>query len=143
MKSGCSRDRMPFSAPRPCAHSGCSQLVRGRTNRCPAHTHDTVDRARDHARPSAQQRGYDSRWDRARRAFLLQHPLCECDECRSGAGQVTSASVVDHIVPHRMAEALKSGNPEQIKRAQSLFWDRSNWQAMSKAHHDRKTGSGR
>jgi 5-methylcytosine-specific restriction protein A len=35
------------------------------------------------------------------------------------------ASVVDHIVPHRGDMAL--------------FWDRSNWQAMSKLCHDRKT----
>ncbi|AFR18473.1 HNH endonuclease [Burkholderia pseudomallei] len=35
------------------------------------------------------------------------------------------ASVVDHIVPHR-------GDAH-------LFWDQSNWQAMSKSCHDRKT----
>lgn len=35
------------------------------------------------------------------------------------------ASVVDHIVPHR-------GDA-------NLFWDQSNWQAMSKSCHDRKT----
>jgi 5-methylcytosine-specific restriction protein A len=34
--------------------------------------------------------------------------------------------VVDHIVPHRGRE--------------QLFWDESNWQALCKACHDRKTG---
>lgn len=41
----------------------------------------------------------------------------------SAMGRVTSATVVDHIVPHR-------GNNE-------LFWDKSNWQALCKPCHDR------
>jgi 5-methylcytosine-specific restriction endonuclease McrA len=51
------------------------------------------------------------------------HPLCE--ECL-GHGVAMPATVVDHIVPHR-------GDPK-------LFWDRSNWQALCKRCHDRKTG---
>lgn len=35
------------------------------------------------------------------------------------------ATIVDHIIPHK-------GNME-------LFWDRDNWQAMSKECHDKKT----
>jgi len=35
------------------------------------------------------------------------------------------ATVVDHVIPHR-------GN-------QDIFWDQSNWQAMSKPCHDSKT----
>jgi 5-methylcytosine-specific restriction protein A len=38
---------------------------------------------------------------------------------------VTVATVVDHILPHRGDRVL--------------FWDRSNWQALSKKCHDRKT----
>jgi 5-methylcytosine-specific restriction protein A len=34
--------------------------------------------------------------------------------------------VVDHIVPHRGRE--------------QLFWDESNWQALCKPCHDKKTG---
>jgi len=41
-------------------------------------------------------------------------------------GRYTRATVVDHIKPHR-------GDRE-------LFWDQSNWQALCKAHHDKKTG---
>ena len=37
----------------------------------------------------------------------------------------TKATVVDYIVPHR-------GD-------QKLFWDKSNWQPLCKACHDRKT----
>lgn len=74
---------------------------------------------------SAASRGYDSKWRKAREQFLQEHPLCECEDCQAGAKRVTAASVVDHRIPHRGDMAL--------------FWDRSNWQAMSKPCHDRKT----
>lgn len=75
-------------------------------------------------RGSATKRGYGYRWRKARTAFLKQHPLCECDECKR-LGRVRAATVVDHIKPH--------------KGDKKLFWDRSNWQAMAKECHDRKT----
>lgn len=78
------------------------------------------DRAHDRRRGSFRERGYDARWDKARAAYLRQHPLCVM--CRR-AGQLVAATVVDHIVPHR--------------RDQRLFWDESNWQALCKRHHDR------
>jgi 5-methylcytosine-specific restriction protein A len=71
-------------------------------------------------RPSARERGYTSRWDRARKAFLQRHPLCRmCEE----AGLVTAARVVDHIVPHKGDAAL--------------FWDPGNWQPLCTACHSR------
>lgn len=49
--------------------------------------------------------------------------------------------MVDHIIPHRLDQALASGNAAAIAEAQRLFWRRSNWQAMSKPCHDRKTAT--
>jgi len=49
------------------------------------------------------------------------------------------SEVVDHIRPHRLDEALDSGDQAAITKARALFWDRNNWCAMSKLHHDRKT----
>ena len=70
-------------------------------------------------RGTAAQRGYGSRWQKARAIFLAEHPLC----CRCGEeGQVTPATVVDHIEPH--------------KGDQKLFWDQKNWQPLCKPHHD-------
>lgn len=70
-------------------------------------------------RASARQRGYNTAWDKARRTYLAQHPLCVfCEQ----QGIVSPASVVDHIKPHR-------GD-------QTLFWDTANWQALCKPHHD-------
>ena len=100
---------------KPCRHPGCPKLTDGMY--CEGH-------ARLHAsdRASASVRGYDSRWEKARRRFLKAHPLCvRCMEQE----RLVKASVVDHIVPHR-------GDAE-------LFWDESNWQALCKSCHDHKT----
>jgi len=71
-------------------------------------------------RGSARQRGYDSRWERARLVYLRQFPLCvKCE----ASGLFVAATVVDHIVPHR---------GDQV-----LFWDsENNWQSLCKSHHD-------
>lgn len=71
----------------------------------------------DKLRPSARQRGYDSRWQAARTDYLKAHPTCA--ECSA------PATVVDHVAPHR-------GD-------QRLFWDRSNWQPLCASHHSAKT----
>jgi 5-methylcytosine-specific restriction endonuclease McrA len=81
---------------------------------------EAVERAKarkarhDERRPTARERGYDSKWDKARAEFLAEHPHCRvCGE---------PATVVDHIVPHR-------GDPK-------LFWDRKNWQSLCAHHHN-------
>ncbi len=58
----------------------------------------------------------------ATEARLRRHPLCV--RCKA-QGRFTAATVVDHIIPHR-------GDPH-------LMWDESNWQALCKSCHDRKT----
>lgn len=77
--------------------------------------------AYDRQRPTARQRGYDSKWERAAKQFLAQprNRLCAC-----GCGRV--ADMVDHVIPHR-------GDMK-------LFWDQSNWQPMARSpcHSSRK-----
>lgn len=69
------------------------------------------------ARRTANDRGYDYRWQKARLTFLRDNPFCvHCSP------RFVAATVVDHITPHR-------GNEQ-------LFWDRSNWQALCKPCHD-------
>jgi hypothetical protein len=73
-------------------------------------------------RGTRSERGYTNDWFRARHVFLQDHPLCAyCD----AEGRATPADVVDHVIPHR-------GD-------QDLFWDRRNWQALCKTHHDQKS----
>ncbi|QIE89467.1 HNH endonuclease [Pseudomonas nitroreducens] len=68
---------------------------------------------------TSSQRGYDYRWQKAREAYLLDHPLCVY--CLR-KGMTSAACVVDHIEAHH-------GNQE-------LFWDRENWQSLCKPCHD-------
>jgi len=76
----------------------------------------------DKQRPSSSRRGYGSKWQKARQAFLFKHPLCRiCEE----KGIIQSANVVDHIIPH--------------KGDMKLFWSRSNWQPLCTTCHNRKT----
>jgi 5-methylcytosine-specific restriction endonuclease McrA len=68
---------------------------------------------------SAAERGYGSKWQKARFHYLSAHPLCKlCNDI----GQIAESTVVDHIKPH-------GGD-------WSLFWDSQNWQPLCKACHD-------
>jgi 5-methylcytosine-specific restriction endonuclease McrA len=73
-------------------------------------------------RPTARQRGYDRRWEKASKLFLGDNPLCV--ECQK-QGVVKAADCVDHIVPHK-------GDYER-------FWNDENWQALCVSCHARKT----
>lgn len=71
-------------------------------------------------RKSSAARGYGSRWQKYRAAFLARNPLCAMHQ---QLGQVVPATVVDHIKPHR-------GD-------QSLFWDKANHQPLCESCHNR------
>jgi 5-methylcytosine-specific restriction protein A len=90
----------------------------------PAHWRPHVERPRtyDDRRGNSAQRGYGSKWRKARATHLEGEPLCRHCMAR---GKTTAATEVDHITPHR-------GD-------WSLFWDRLNWQSLCKACHSRKT----
>ncbi|MGU3496296.1 HNH endonuclease signature motif containing protein [Xanthobacteraceae bacterium A53D] len=100
---------MPIRAPRIC---GCGQRVASDL-RCPCENRRKAQA--DARRPPARARGYDSKWDIARAAYLKAHPVC----VRCSA----PASVVDHIIPH--------------KGDKGRFWDRTNWQPLCGPCHNR------
>ena len=68
---------------------------------------------------TSSQRGYGSRWRKARDGFLKANPLCAY--CQK-QGRIEPATVVDHVKPH--------------KGDQALFWDKANWQPLCKHCHD-------
>ncbi|WP_323181418.1 AAA family ATPase [Kaistia algarum] len=71
----------------------------------------------------ARERGYDSRWDKARATFLSRRPHCEFVVDGKACGK--PATIVDHVVPHR-------GDQE-------LFWDSGNWMPLcAHCHSSRK-----
>ena len=83
--------------------------------------HEAVHRGE---RECSSRRGYDRKWQRARKRFLNAHPLCiEC--MKQTPPKYTKATVVDHVTPHR-------GDA-------TLFWDENNWQPLCKPCHDSKT----
>jgi 5-methylcytosine-specific restriction enzyme A len=102
---------MPMTPRRPCATSGCPNLVT-RGQHCPIH-----QAAYERARGTRTQRGYDNRWGRYSRARLARFPFC------AWCGRL--ADVTDHIRSARAA-------PE-------LFWNKSNHQSLCAECHARKT----
>jgi 5-methylcytosine-specific restriction protein A len=117
---------MPFKSPKECLNPNCHELTT-KGAYCPAHTveHKPYNKELDRSRGSACERGYDGKWRQARVGYLRKHPLCI--ECVT-FGARTPATVVDHIVPHR-------GDKD-------LFWHSSNWQALCRRCHNKKTAKG-
>ena len=108
---------MPRRPAQPCKFPNCPLLVPYGSKYCKEH--ESVLSLEVN---STNDKGYDSRWNKARVRFLKTHPLCV--RCRA-KGMITPATVVDHVTPHR-------GN-------QKLFWNEGNWQPLCKSCHDRKT----
>lgn len=99
---------------KPCKHFGCMALTNNKSGYCEEHRSD-----RDRFRKSSRERGYDSRWAKYSKWFLVHNPICAiCSR---------AATVVDHIIPHK-------GNYE-------LFWDPKNHQPLCKHCHDVKTAT--
>ena len=115
---------MPRAPARLCSYPGC--MIPTTQGKCDKHLTAKRDRNRNERRPSAGQRGYGWQWQKARRLFLNDNPLCA--ECMR-AGRTVAAKVVDHIEPHR-GDAIK-------------FWDCGNWASMCVRCHNIKTGRGR
>jgi 5-methylcytosine-specific restriction protein A len=105
----------------PCKKIGCPEL--SIDTYCEEHDKQ-LRKEQDSKRLSASERGYDSKWRKARLGYLNKHPLCV--HCLD-RGKYTPATVLDHITPHK-------GDKE-------LFWDKKNWQSLCKYHHDVKTAS--
>ncbi|WP_242506587.1 HNH endonuclease [Piscirickettsia salmonis] len=62
------------------------------------------------------------RWQRERKIFLQDHPLCK--QCLQD-DKLIPTTEVDHIKPH-------DGDHD-------LMWNQNNWQALCKSCHSRKT----
>lgn len=80
--------------------------------------HSRVSNYATPGRATAHQRGYDHRWRKESKAFLVLHPWC----VNLGDGCTALATLVDHKRPHRGDRAL--------------FWDRTNWQGLCDHCHN-------
>lgn len=107
---------MPVRGPRICA---CGVRVpHGVRCKCEA-ARDAERKARyDKTRPNSTQRGYGSRWEKDRKAFLSMRENRRC----KWPGCSEQASHVDHIIPHKGDPALRD--------------DPKNWQGLCAHHHN-------
>jgi 5-methylcytosine-specific restriction enzyme A len=77
-------------------------------------------------RPNSNARGYTSKWARAAKAYLADHPLCECDDCLLiPPAERPRAQHVDH------RDGCGPNGPRGF--------DPTNFMAMAHACHSRKT----
>jgi 5-methylcytosine-specific restriction protein A len=75
----------------------------------------------DHGGESARQRGYGAQHQKLRKQLLAREPLCRPCQAK---GQVTAATIADHIVPIAKGGAI---------------YDISNMQPVCSDCHDAKT----
>lgn len=141
--------------PRPksiCRQAGCGAKI-DTPGYCDKHL-KAKRKDEDDRRGTAQERGYTSAWTKARAAWLRKYPLCTYCLAAVGISQsadtaaliaaclrarikLPTASVVDHIIAHRLKEAIDSGDEARIAKAKALFWDsENNWQSLCKLCHD-------
>lgn len=81
---------MPYNPANPCRYPLCPNMAIKGSSYCKLHQ-KKVQTPDD--RLSAAQRGYDSRWRKLRKMYLMQNPLCEI--CKSN-GAVRLATLVHH-----------------------------------------------
>lgn len=105
--------------PKPPHICTCGNIV-PHGERCACQINQTRERNKRHdrRRPNASQRGYGSKWRKARAAFLAMFDRCAWPGCNA------KATLVDHIIPH--------------KGDDHLFWDQTNWQPLCTSCHSRK-----
>lgn len=104
---------MPNKPLAPCLNPRCTALTR--TGYCDKHKSE-----RTHKPINNNQQLYSWNWRKQSKEFLSNNPFCTI--CKRKL-----ATEVDHIEPHQ-------GDP-------SRFWDSTNWQALCKCCHSRKTAS--
>jgi len=113
---------MPIASPRPCSKPGCGKLV-PHGGPCPGN-HPTREQARDRARGTFRERGYDTRWDKLSKRWRRLHPLCAL--CKA-QGKTVLGDLVDHIV--------------SVRRAPERVLDESNLQTLCTTCHNAKTNA--
>lgn len=123
---------MPSRPKSICRAPGCGRLIAA-PGYCEQHK-KAVQQRQDERRGTSTERGYDNRWRKAREYYLRKYPLCVYCQMLD---RLTAANVVDHIEPHRLKEAMGSGDSHRIARARYLFWDAdNNWASLCETCHN-------
>jgi 5-methylcytosine-specific restriction enzyme A len=104
---------MPIRPKKPCAFNFCGALVPAGTRFCEKHR-KAENKRYDKQRGNFRERGYTTQWDKARKKFLMENPLCSCGQ---------AAVLVHHKI--------------KVKDRPDLLLDFSNLQAMCRDCHSR------
>ena len=122
---------MPRRALRPCKQHECNVLTNDRSGYCPGHIYLAEELKKQHwkrhdvSRGSARERGYDSRWEKVRRIFLMRNPLCY--DCMI-KGRFTPANEVHHV--------------KKVREHPELRLTIDNLIALCKSCHSKRTSKG-
>ncbi len=100
---------MPYKPKRPCSFPGCPNLTDGLF--CWEHQKVENKRYDKYRRNPEHGRRYGRSWQRIRKAYAEQHPLCE--ECLK-EGRLVPVEQVHHIVP------LSEGGTNDFSNLRSL-----------------------
>jgi len=122
---------MPLRAMKLCKQSKCKHLTRNANGYCDEHQQIAIDKTNewkaryDKQRGSSRERGYDKTWERLRKMYLRDHPLCE--DCLE----------IDELEP-----ATEVHHKEKVKDHPELRLVMNNLRALSKACHSKRTARG-
>ncbi len=87
---------------------------------------------------TAAQRGYGYKWQQARAAYLAEHPHCVMCLADLGMTDLQPADVIVRCAQLGVPEPVATVVNHKVAHRgdQRLFWSRSNWESLCKAHHD-------
>lgn len=118
---------MPTSPPIACSSPGCP----GRRQAgepcatCGKGGKREARKRHDEHRGSAAMRGYDWQWQKFRKVYLAEHPLCvDCE----AAGIVAAATDIHHV--------------QKLATHPELKYEAENLMPLCKHHHDTRTARG-
>jgi 5-methylcytosine-specific restriction protein A len=116
---------MPTSPPSLCTVQGCPNLVP--YGKCVEHTAEARKES-DSKRPNSTERGYDHKWAKARREYLLGHRECEGEAC-------------SHIPWYRRPTATDVDHLDGKGPLGPNGYNESNYQALCHSCHSRTTAT--
>src|SRR5680860_791561 len=114
---------MPAKALRPCKQLGCLHLTRDADGYCDEHKHTVSEY--DKQRGSARQRGYDKAWEKLRKFFLWENPLCH-----------------DCLLEKRLTPTQEVHHVKKIREHPELRLVKNNLMGLCKGCHSVRTGRG-
>lgn len=119
---------MPRRPRPPCSVPGCPEVT-ARGGRCEVHRREA-----EQQRGTAAERGYDTRWQRIRRAYLYRNPWCllcgrtatVADHFPLSRRQLVAQGVADPDAPNRLRPLCATCHNRETAKRQPGGWASAN-----------------